>query len=109
MNLFIGRVDEPCRGLASSTSSCPPQILLLAFLKVLEDGGHMVMMESPEAVNTLLHEFILWEPAAAAAPPKKKESIATRPETAQTRSTAAPEPPEVRPATARQSSSVSRK
>ncbi|KFQ28837.1 Abhydrolase domain-containing protein 8, partial [Mesitornis unicolor] len=25
-------------------------------------GSHMVMMECPETVNTLLHEFILWEP-----------------------------------------------
>ncbi|KAJ3598795.1 hypothetical protein NHX12_032759 [Muraenolepis orangiensis] len=45
------------------------EILLLAFLKVLEDGSHMVMMECPEAVNTLLHEFLLWEPAPA---PKKE-------------------------------------
>uniref|UniRef100_A0A3Q3LKK1 Protein ABHD8 n=1 Tax=Mastacembelus armatus TaxID=205130 RepID=A0A3Q3LKK1_9TELE len=38
------------------------EILIMAFLKVLEDGSHMVMMECPEAVNTLLHEFFLWEP-----------------------------------------------
>uniref|UniRef100_A0A3B3BEN3 Protein ABHD8 n=1 Tax=Oryzias melastigma TaxID=30732 RepID=A0A3B3BEN3_ORYME len=38
------------------------EILLMAFLKVLEDGSHMVMMECPETVNTLLHEFLLWEP-----------------------------------------------
>uniref|UniRef100_A0A3Q3RAS6 Protein ABHD8 n=1 Tax=Monopterus albus TaxID=43700 RepID=A0A3Q3RAS6_MONAL len=37
------------------------EILLMAFLKVLEDGSHMVMMECPEAVNTLLHEFFLWD------------------------------------------------
>lgn len=38
------------------------QILLFAFLKVIEEGSHMVMMECPETVNTLLHEFFLWEP-----------------------------------------------
>lgn len=38
------------------------EILLLAFLKIIEDGSHMVMMECPESVNTLLHEFFLWEP-----------------------------------------------
>ncbi|KAK9519537.1 hypothetical protein VZT92_022261 [Zoarces viviparus] len=59
------------------------EILLMAFLKVLEDGSHMVMMECPEAVNTLLHEFILWEPTTP--PPQKKESK-TRPETAKAQS-----------------------
>lgn len=39
-----------------------PQILLLAFLKLIEEGSHMVMLECPETVNTLLHEFLLWEP-----------------------------------------------
>ncbi|KAI1883330.1 hypothetical protein AGOR_G00244080 [Albula goreensis] len=39
------------------------EILLMAFLKVIEEGSHMVMMECPETVNTLLHEFFLWEPA----------------------------------------------
>ncbi|XP_023261778.1 protein ABHD8-like [Seriola lalandi dorsalis] len=81
------------------------EILLLAFLKLLEDGSHMVMMECPEAVNTLLHEFILWEPAAP--PPPKKESKA-RPETAKAQSDdtkASSEPGKVRPATARQTSS----
>ncbi|XP_010192332.1 PREDICTED: abhydrolase domain-containing protein 8 [Mesitornis unicolor] len=29
-------------------------------------GSHMVMMECPETVNTLLHEFILWEPETPA-------------------------------------------
>ncbi|XP_032652635.1 protein ABHD8 [Chelonoidis abingdonii] len=38
------------------------EILLLAFLKVIDEGSHMVMMECPETVNTLLHEFLLWEP-----------------------------------------------
>ncbi|XP_042198824.1 protein ABHD8 [Callorhinchus milii] len=38
------------------------EILLIAFLKVIEEGSHMVMMECPETVNTLLHEFLLWEP-----------------------------------------------
>uniref|UniRef100_A0A3Q2G7C2 Abhydrolase domain containing 8a n=1 Tax=Cyprinodon variegatus TaxID=28743 RepID=A0A3Q2G7C2_CYPVA len=37
-------------------------ILLFAFLKVIEEGSHMVMMECPDTVNTLLHEFFLWEP-----------------------------------------------
>ncbi|XP_053178980.1 protein ABHD8 [Scomber japonicus] len=81
------------------------EILLLAFLKVLEDGSHMVMMECPEPVNTLLHEFFLWEPAAP--PPPKKESK-TRPETARALSDnpkATSDPDNVRPATARQSSS----
>ncbi|XP_069505043.1 protein ABHD8 [Ambystoma mexicanum] len=43
------------------------EILLIAFLKVIEEGSHMVMMECPETVNTLLHEFLLWEPDVAAA------------------------------------------
>ncbi|XP_006001689.1 protein ABHD8 [Latimeria chalumnae] len=38
------------------------EILLIAFLKIIEEGSHMVMMECPETVNTLLHEFFLWEP-----------------------------------------------
>uniref|UniRef100_A0A3P8WHH3 Protein ABHD8 n=1 Tax=Cynoglossus semilaevis TaxID=244447 RepID=A0A3P8WHH3_CYNSE len=37
------------------------EILPLGFLKLLQDGSHMVMMECPEAVNTLLHEFLLWD------------------------------------------------
>ncbi|XP_053154490.1 protein ABHD8 [Hemicordylus capensis] len=40
------------------------EILLIAFLKVIDEGSHMVMMECPETVNTLLHEFLLWEPEA---------------------------------------------
>ncbi|XP_031715386.1 protein ABHD8 [Anarrhichthys ocellatus] len=79
------------------------EILLMAFLKVLEDGSHMIMMECPEAVNTLLHEFILWEPTTP--PPQKKESK-TRPETAKAQSdNIKTDPSEVRPATARQTSS----
>ncbi|XP_065811806.1 protein ABHD8 [Labrus bergylta] len=80
------------------------EILLMAFLKVLEDGSHMIMMECPDPVNTLLHEFFLWEPAAVPLP--KKESI-TRPETAKTHSDntkATTDPAKVRPATARQAS-----
>ncbi|NXH15811.1 ABHD8 protein, partial [Bucco capensis] len=42
------------------------EILLIAFLKVIDEGSHMVMLECPETVNTLLHEFILWEPEPAA-------------------------------------------
>ncbi|CAG5896916.1 unnamed protein product [Menidia menidia] len=38
------------------------EILLFAFLKVIDEGSHMVMMECPDTVNTLLHEFFLWEP-----------------------------------------------
>uniref|UniRef100_A0A3Q2Q286 Protein ABHD8 n=1 Tax=Fundulus heteroclitus TaxID=8078 RepID=A0A3Q2Q286_FUNHE len=76
------------------------EILLMAFLKVLEDGSHMVMLECPEVVNTLLHEYFLWEPINL--PPPKKEPKA-RPETAkaQTDNTIS-EPAKVRPATARQ-------
>ncbi|XP_010870876.2 protein ABHD8 [Esox lucius] len=58
------------------------EILLLAFLKIINEGSHMVMMECPESVNTLLHEFFLWEPDS---PPKSKqrtEITAKRPETA---------------------------
>lgn len=38
------------------------QILILAFLKIINEGSHMVMMECPDTVNTLLHEFFLWQP-----------------------------------------------
>uniref|UniRef100_A0A8C5INW5 Protein ABHD8 n=1 Tax=Junco hyemalis TaxID=40217 RepID=A0A8C5INW5_JUNHY len=44
-----------------------PQILLIAFLKVIDEGSHMVMLECPDTVNTLLHEFVLWEPDTPAA------------------------------------------
>ncbi|XP_034566826.1 protein ABHD8 [Notolabrus celidotus] len=80
------------------------EILLMAFLKVLEDGSHMIMMECPDPVNTLLHEFFLWEPAALPLP--KKESK-TRPETAKTQNDnvkAPTDPAKVRPATAKQAS-----
>ncbi|XP_030582816.1 protein ABHD8 isoform X2 [Archocentrus centrarchus] len=76
------------------------EILLMAFLKVLEDGSHMVMMECPDAVNTLLHEFLLWEPPTLPAPKSK-----TRPETAKARTDnakAVSEPAKARPATAKQ-------
>ncbi|XP_037530442.1 protein ABHD8 [Nematolebias whitei] len=78
------------------------EILLMAFLKVLEDGSHMVMLECPEAVNTLLHEFFLWEPAVL--PPPKKEPK-TRPETAKAQienNRVTSESTKVRPASARQ-------
>lgn len=55
-----------------------PQILLLAFLKLIEEGSHMVMLECPETVNTLLHEFLLWEPEPEAEPklePKPKPQL----------------------------------
>lgn len=45
---------------------------MFAFLKVIEEGSHMVMMECPETVNTLLHEFFLWEPDTS-----KKDTVAT--------------------------------
>ncbi|XP_068599268.1 protein ABHD8 [Brachionichthys hirsutus] len=79
------------------------EILLMAFLKVLEDGSHMVMMECPEAVNTLLHEFFLWEPATPL-PPKKESK--TRPETANGRPDKTSEPYKVRPATADQTATM---
>uniref|UniRef100_A0A2K6FHF2 Protein ABHD8 n=1 Tax=Propithecus coquereli TaxID=379532 RepID=A0A2K6FHF2_PROCO len=37
------------------------EILLLAFLKLIDEGSHMT-------VNTLLHEFLLWEPEALPEP-----------------------------------------
>lgn len=49
------------------------QILLLGFLKVIQEGSHMVMMECPDTVNTLLHEFFLWQPATTSKP---KQEIA---------------------------------
>ncbi|XP_057712452.1 protein ABHD8 [Corythoichthys intestinalis] len=48
------------------------EILLFAFLKVIEEGSHMVMMECPDTVNTLLHEFFLWEPDTS-----RKERVKT--------------------------------
>ncbi|XP_063150487.1 protein ABHD8 [Candoia aspera] len=45
------------------------EILLLAFLKLIDEGSHMAMLECPETVNTLLHEFLLWEPEPA--PPEE--------------------------------------
>lgn len=50
------------QSVAHVLSLCPLQILLLAFLKLIDEGSHMVMLECPETVNTLLHEFLLWEP-----------------------------------------------
>ncbi|XP_062412759.1 protein ABHD8-like [Sardina pilchardus] len=44
------------------------EILLLAFLKIINEGSHMVMMECPDTVNTLLHEFFLWQPDAPRKP-----------------------------------------
>ncbi|XP_076009212.1 protein ABHD8 [Genypterus blacodes] len=76
------------------------EILLMAFLKVLHDGSHMIMMECPEAVNTLLHEFLLWEPATPS-PPKKESK--THPETAKATGAA-----QVRPVTTNHTSSNSR-
>nr|XP_061785813.1 protein ABHD8-like [Nerophis lumbriciformis] len=50
------------------------EILLFAFLKVIEEGSHMVMMECPDTVNTLLHEFFLWEPDSSRKDSKKTEA-----------------------------------
>ena len=70
------------RVLALAALSPPPlQILLLAFLKLIDEGSHMVMLECPETVNTLLHEFRLWEPEPSPkalpeplpAPPEEKK------------------------------------
>uniref|UniRef100_A0A8C6T5D2 Protein ABHD8 n=1 Tax=Neogobius melanostomus TaxID=47308 RepID=A0A8C6T5D2_9GOBI len=47
------------------------EILLFAFLKVIEEGSHMVMMECPDTVNTLLHEYFLWEPDMSSKDPRK--------------------------------------
>lgn len=47
------------------------EILLFAFLKVIEEGSHMVMMECPDTVNTLLHEYFLWEPDMSRKDPSK--------------------------------------
>ncbi|XP_027025847.1 protein ABHD8 [Tachysurus fulvidraco] len=64
------------------------EILLLGFLKIIEEGSHMVMMECPDAVNTLLHEFFLWQPATASKPkqetafPPNTRKISTSRETA---------------------------
>ncbi|KAJ8374688.1 hypothetical protein SKAU_G00052680 [Synaphobranchus kaupii] len=49
------------------------EILLLAFLKVIDEGSHMVMMECPETVNTLLHEYFLWEPDNSSGSKLKQE------------------------------------
>ncbi|MBN3280110.1 ABHD8 protein, partial [Polyodon spathula] len=50
------------------------EILLIAFLKVIDEGSHMVMMECPETVNTLLHEFFLWEPDLPSEVPAAQDS-----------------------------------
>ncbi|XP_053490167.1 protein ABHD8 [Ictalurus furcatus] len=55
------------------------EILLLGFLKVIEEGSHMVMMECPDTVNTLLHEFFLWQPAS-----KPKQETALLPNASKT-------------------------
>ncbi|XP_051967799.1 protein ABHD8-like [Xyrauchen texanus] len=52
------------------------EILLLGFLKVIDDGSHMVMMECPDVVNTLLQEFFLWQPATNQKP--KQEAATTK-------------------------------
>lgn len=51
------------------------QILLLAFLKIINEGSHMVMMECPDTVNTLLHEFFLWQPDAPRKPKQEAKPL----------------------------------
>ncbi|XP_047446448.1 protein ABHD8 [Mugil cephalus] len=51
------------------------EILLFAFLKVIEEGSHMVMMECPDTVNTLLHEFFLWEPDMSRKDSSKTDTV----------------------------------
>ncbi|KAM9845091.1 protein ABHD8-like [Aulostomus maculatus] len=53
------------------------EILLFAFLKVIEEGSHMVMMECPDTVNTLLHEFFLWEPDMSKKDSSKRDTEKT--------------------------------
>lgn len=71
-----GRRGVPEPPAVCALSLYPLQILLLAFLKLIDEGSHMVMLECPETVNTLLHEFLLWEPEPSppvlTAPPEKK-------------------------------------
>ncbi|XP_066504264.1 protein ABHD8 isoform X2 [Hoplias malabaricus] len=54
------------------------EILLLGFLKIIDEGSHMVMMECPETVNTLLHEFFLWQPATTSKPKQESASTANK-------------------------------
>ncbi|XP_076880208.1 protein ABHD8 [Brachyhypopomus gauderio] len=51
---------------------CMAEILLLGFLKVIDEGSHMVMLECPDTVNTLLHEFFLWQPTTSTSKPKQE-------------------------------------
>ncbi|XP_051531315.1 protein ABHD8-like [Myxocyprinus asiaticus] len=64
------------------------EILLLGFLKVIDDGSHMVMMECPDVVNTLLQEFFLWQPATNQKP--KQEAVTTKTTTKPQEDTARP-------------------
>lgn len=60
------------------------------------------MMECPDAVNTLLHEFFIWEPATPQLPKKDSKK---RPETAKAQSdntSVTSDPSKGRPATANQ-------
>lgn len=77
----LGVPGQPAFATLSLFPPPPPQILLLAFLKLIDEGSHMVMLECPETVNTLLHEFLLWEPEPSPkalpeplpAPPEEKK------------------------------------
>lgn len=59
---FVGLGSRAAPRGSHPVSVPTPQILLIAFLKVIDEGSHMVMLECPDTVNTLLHEFVLWEP-----------------------------------------------
>lgn len=88
---------------------------MLGFLKVIDDGSHMVMMECPDTVNTLLHEFFLWQPATASKPKQdvaatkttitKPQEDAGRPMTAP-KTPSKPQPDLIRPTTAPKTSST---
>ncbi|KAI7795467.1 putative abhydrolase domain-containing protein 8 [Triplophysa rosa] len=92
------------------------EILLLGFLKVIDDGSHMVMMECPDTVNTLLHEFFLWQPATISKPKQevaatktitKPQEDAPRPKTAP-KSPSKSQPDLIRPTTSPKSSGTVR-
>lgn len=68
----------------------------------------MVMMECPDVVNTLLHEFFLWQPATASKPKQEAApaKTTTKPPEDTTRPKTAPKSPSkshpdlIRPTTA---------
>ncbi|KAL2089773.1 hypothetical protein ACEWY4_014461 [Coilia grayii] len=54
------------------------EILILAFLKIINEGSHMVMIECPDTVNTLLHEFFLWQPDIPKKPKQEAKPTPTK-------------------------------